>query len=204
MRSARTIAAAYLAIGFAIVTAIAVLVEPGMGFHQFTDFFDPAKLVPGLVSVAWLVDDVLYLGFAVALVYLAGVNDDWYLRVAGITAAASFFLIGCMGRVFALLPHMVADSNQLDAAALGALTVRFAALKVTVFALGVFAWRTSVADPATGPATALGRTLGLLTLAGGIVFILAFIPMPVLITIWAAWLTVRYARAARVGAPVPS
>lgn len=196
MRSSRTIAAAFLAIGFAIVTAIAILVEPGMGFRQFADYFDATKLVPGLMSIAWLVGDLLYLGFAVVLVYLAGVNEDWYLRVAGITAAASFFLIGCLGRVFALMPHMIADPNQLGAAVLGAVTVRFAALKVTVFALGVFAWRVSIADPVAGGATVVGRTLGLLMLAGGIVFIIAFIPMPILITIWAAWLAVRYARGA--------
>ena len=66
--SRSTLAAAFLALGFAVVTAILALVEPGMGFDGFADYFDPAKVVPAAGSVAWLIGDLIYLGSAAALV----------------------------------------------------------------------------------------------------------------------------------------
>ena len=196
MKKGRALGAFFLAIAFATVSTILLFVEPGMGFSEPGDYFDPKKfpVVAALDSLPWLIGDVLYLAMGVVLAYLASSSEDRYMRASGFMAAVLFVLVGCFGRVMSPLPDMVADSDQLEVAVLGATTVRFAALRTMVFALGVFAWRTTTAKSAVGGTSRLGRILGYAVLAGSVVFLFAFIPMPLLFTLWAAWLTIRYLR----------
>ncbi len=201
MNSRQAAAAAFLATGFAIVSAILLFVEPGMGFSQFADYFDPAKVVPNLNSTPWLLGDLLYLGFGLVLTYLTLGSDDRVLRVSGAAAAVLFFLIGCIGRILAQLPIFISSADALDVAVLGVLGVRFAVLKTTVFALGVFAWRTTVPGSALERVSPIGRGLGYLVLAASAVFVFIFVPIPLLIMVWAAWLAVQFGRM-RTPAPV--
>ncbi len=183
----QTVAAAFLALGFATVSAIFILVEPGMGFAGFADYFDPAKVIDAAPSVAWMLGDLIYLGFGVALFVLAISAAEPARRSSALIAAALFFFIGCLGRILAVLPSMIADKADLEAAVLGLLPVRFAALRVTVFALGVYAWRTTV-EPGAG---LLWRGLGLLVLVAAVVFLFRFIPVPLLFMVWALVFAVR-------------
>jgi len=185
------IAGAFLALGFGAVSVILLFVEPGMGFAQVADFFDPAKVLTGAASLAWLSEDLIYLGFGVALGFLAVQSDDRYLRASGLVAATLFFLIGNLGRVLAVLPDLIAEPGQLHAAVLGLLPVRLAALRTCVFALGIFAWRTTREPASEGNGTRAWRSLGYVVLGGAIVFLFVFIPVPLLFAVWAAWLTVR-------------
>ena len=196
MKKGKTVAASFLALGFGTVSFILLFIEPGMGLSGPADYFDPAKVLIGAASPVWLVGDLIYLGFGVALAYLASSSDAPYLRASGLTAAVGFFFIGSLGRVLAELPTFIDDGSRLEVAVLGLLPVRLAALRTTVLALGFFAWRTT-RDRAPGEAgPAAWRGLGYLVLAANAVFVFVFVPVPPLITIWAAWFAFRQARRA--------
>ena len=192
-----TAAASFLALGFGGVTAILLFVEPAMGFGAFADYFDPARVLAAAPSTAWLIGDLIYLGFGPALARLAVSSADRYLRATGLIAAVAFFFIGSLGRVMAALPAIIEPADQLQAAVLGLLPVRFAALRTTVFALGVFAWRTTRPTPGDPRRSPAWQGLGYLALAASIAFIFVFLPVPLLFAVWATWLAVRHARAAR-------
>ena len=76
MKLGEAVAGTFLALAFIAVSVVLLFVEPGMGFAGVADSFDPAKVLLGAASSAWLVGDLIYLGFGVALVYLAAPSDD--------------------------------------------------------------------------------------------------------------------------------
>lgn len=195
MKRGEVFAASFLAAGFAFVTFTFVVLEPRMGFTELADFFDPTKVFAAARTAAWIVEDVVYFGCGVALVHLGLSSDDRYARTSGIVAGVCLFVVGCMGRVIGGLPDLVADAGQRNAAVLGILSARLAVLRTTVFAAGVLAWRTSLQSVARGGVAIAWRGLGVLMLVGCTVFLFVFVPVPLLITAWAAWLAVRLARA---------
>ena len=208
MKNGNLVAASFLALGFVAISVILVAIEPGMGFAGPADYFDPAKVLVGIKSLAWLLGDLIYLGFSVALAYLAlgplsvgtlsGGSDDRYLRASGLAAAVAFLFIASLGRTLAQLPFFISDSGRLEAAVLGLTAVRFGALKTMVVALGVFAWRTTRASEAeAGSAVrpgALWRGFGYLILVASVVFVFVFVPVPLLFAVWAVWFAARQAR----------
>ena len=196
MKKTSTIAASFLALGFAIGSFIFLAIEPRMGFSEPSDFFDPEKVLSAAESTVWLVGSLIFLGFGLALAYLALPSDDRNLRASGLIAAVGFFFLGSLGIVLGQLAAFIPDRNHLEIAVLGFLPVRLAALRTTALALGVFAWRTT-RDPGpgeTGPAA--WRGLGYLVLAASVVFVFVLIPVPLVFTIWAGWFAFRQARSA--------
>ncbi len=194
MKKGHTAAACFLALGFGTITFILFFVEPGMGFSGPADFFDPAKVVKGSASLAWLVGDLVLLGFGAALGYLASSSNDRYLRASGLSAAVLFVFIGCLGRVLAGLPAFIGNAGHLEIAVLGLVPVRLAALRTAVLAFGFFAWRTTRDNEPGEPTPAAWRGLGYLVLAASAVFVFVFVPAPPLFAIWAAWFALRLAR----------
>ena len=61
--SVRALAAAFLAVGFAAVSYVAIAAEPGMGFTTPGDFLDPVKVATGYQSGVWRLEKLFYLGF---------------------------------------------------------------------------------------------------------------------------------------------
>jgi hypothetical protein len=100
-----------------------------MGFTGLADFFDPTKVLAASRSIAWVVEDFVYFGFGVALVHLALLSDDRYLRASAVIAGTCFFVVGCMGRVIGGLPDLIGDLSQRNAAVLGLLASRLAVLR---------------------------------------------------------------------------
>ena len=195
MKKGSVLATTFLALGFLTISFIFLVVERGMGITEPADFFDPAKVAIGMESVAWLVGDLIYLGFAVALGYLALKSEDRYLRASGLAAALAFVFIVGLGRALVQLPALISDSDRLETAMLGLLPVRFAALKTMVLTLGLFAWRTTRGGE-PGAASAAWRGLGYLILIASTAFLFVFIPVPLLFTLWAVWFAFRQAREA--------
>ena len=196
MKQGTLVAASFLALGFVAISLILVAIEPGMGFTGPADYFDPSKVLIGSESLVWLLGDLIYLGFSVALAYLALGSDDRFLRASGLAAAVTFLLIASLGRTLAQLPILISDKGRLEAAVLGLAAVRFGTLKTMVVALGTFAWRTT-REGAAGVGSAAWRGLGYLLLAASATFVFVFIPIPLLFTVWAVWFAVRQARGAQ-------
>ena len=194
MTRGTSIAAAFLAIGFGFISLVLLVIEPRMGFATLADYFDPSKVFAAADSPAWILGDIVYIGFGVALAYLAVTSADAPLRAAGLMAAVGFFLVGCLGRVAGGITGFVAATNQEEAALLGLLSVRLAVLRTSVFSLGIVAWRTTVTEAGRGPGPVLWRGFGLLVLAASIAFVFVFLPVPLLFAVWAAWFTVRQLR----------
>jgi hypothetical protein len=196
LKKTSTIAASFLALGFAIVSFIFLVIEPRMGFSELSDFFDPAKVLSAVGSPAWFVGKVIYLGFGVALQYLAFSSNDRYLRASGLIAAVGFVFIASLGRVLDQLPTFIGDDSQLQVAVLGFLPVRLAALRTTVLALGVFAWRSTRDHEPGETSSAVWRGFGYLVLAASATFLFVLIPVPLVFTVWATWFAIRQARTA--------
>ena len=97
MKKTSTIAASFLALGFAIGSFIFLAIEPRMGFSEPSDFFDPEKVLSAAESTVWLVGSLIFLGFGLALAYLALPSDDRNLRASGLIAAVGFFFLGSLG-----------------------------------------------------------------------------------------------------------
>jgi hypothetical protein len=194
MMRGRTVAGGFLVIGFGFISLVLLVIEPRMGFATVADYFDPSKVFAASAAAPWILGDIFYLGFGVALVYLAVTSVDEYLRAAGLVAAAGFFLVGCLDRVAASIPVFVGDTNQQEAALIGLLSVRLAVLRTSVFSLGIVAWRTTVTKAGRAQGSVLWRGLGLLVLAVSVAFVFVFLPVPVVFAVWAAWFTARQIR----------
>jgi hypothetical protein len=188
--NARVAAALYLALAFAVVSFIAVFVEPGMGFHTPADFLDPAKVFAGLDTFAWRLEGPLYLAFPIAFWVLARRSDDRYLVWSGVAAGVLFFLVGAIDRTMAQMPDFLSDAEAISASA-AILPVRFAVLKATVAAVGVFAWRTTRESSDAGALATTWRVLGYLILVACVAFLYVFLPVPLVIMVWAMALTAR-------------
>lgn len=189
MRSRVTLPFAFLGVGFAGISFILIAVEPGMGFHSFADYLDPQKVIPQAGSAAWLVGDLLYLGFAVALAALALESGDRLARASAFAAATLFLLVTALDRVLAVLPGAIPEPVHLEAAVLGLVSTRFGVLKVTVLTLAVLAWRT------TSGAARIWRVLAALLLVAAAAFLFVFLPVPLLFAAWFSAWAVRSARA---------
>ncbi len=210
MRSASSMAAAFLALGFAVVSFIAIAIEPAMGFATFADFFDSAKVAAGYGSAAWRLENLIYFGFSAALLVLVVRSHRRYEAVPGLVAAVLFLLLASVDRVGIQLPALLPTEDALRASIAAALPVRFAVLKSAVVALGFFAWSTTRTPRGTGLGqvrasgrgiwTAAWRALGWLVLALSLVFLFAFVPVPLAFFVWAVGLTVARARPEREAA----
>ena len=73
--------------------------------------------------------------------------------------------------------------------------MRFALLKSTVAAIGVFAWRVTREGSGEGTPGLIWRGLGYLTLVVCVAFLYAFVPAPLVIMVWAFALVGRELRA---------
>lgn len=192
--NARLASAIYLTVGFAAVSYIAVFVEPDMGFTSMGDFLDPTKVAAGFRTGAWRLENLLYLTFPIAFWVLAKQSDDAYLVWSGVATGLFFLLVGAFDRTMMQMPDLLAPS-EAAAAVSAILAVRFAVLKSTVAAVGVFAWRCTRTSPREGTYGRAWRGLGWVALAVSVAFVFVFLPAPLMVTIWAAALTAREARA---------
>jgi hypothetical protein len=93
----------WLALGlgasYAVGAGILLLVEPGMGFRSFADFWNPDLVVPALTSTAWLANDLYHLVSGTLLLVLAAsltASNDPLSRLVpmlGLAAGATFILL---------------------------------------------------------------------------------------------------------------
>lgn len=192
-----TLAAAYLGVGFAWVSFVAIVVEPDMGFTTFADFFDGQKVAEGYTSNVWLVSNFLYLTFPIAVLVIVNSGNDRLLQWAGVSSALLWLLVGAVDRVGIQL-HMLLPTNEAVITAVAAtLPIRFALLKSAVLSLGVVAWRTTRGGTASGVGARLWAALGWIVLLLSLGLMFVFTPAPVAFSIWGFALAVSHFRARR-------
>ena len=195
MKRTNILAASFLGLGFAWLSYVMLFVEPGMGFEDPADFFDPQKVAVGYTTSVWLVSNFVYLGFPVAVMALVLRATDPLLRWSGIASGLLWLTVASIDRVGIQLPDLIASDEALLAAVAATLPTRFAILKGAVVTLGLFAWRTTRTGEAGGPATRVWRGLGWVVLALSVGFMFAFIPVPIVFAIWGVTLAAQHARA---------
>lgn len=187
-----TLAASYLAAGFAYISVVALVVEPQLGLAGPSDYLDPEKLSAVIREPVMIAGNMIMLGFSVALGYLAAHSSDKCFRVAGFMAALSFLVLGCLGQAAASIPALVANDARQESAQLALAAVRTAFLRTGVLSLAVVAWRSTLEQSASGTPV-LWRLLGTVVLIAGFAFFFVALPVPLLFTLWAIWFTVRLA-----------
>lgn len=195
MKRTNVLAASFLGLGFAWVSYVMLLVEPGMGFEGPADFFDPQKVAVGYTTSVWLVSNFIYLAFPVAVMALVLRATDPLLQWSGIASALLWLTVGSIDRVGMQLPDLIASDEALVAAVAATLPIRFALLKGAVVTLGLFAWRTTRTGEAGGPAKRVWRGLGWVVLALSVGFMFVFIPVPIAFAVWGITLAAQHARA---------
>lgn len=195
MLKGETVAAAYIAAGFAFISVIALVVEPQLGLVEPSDQLDPVKISGVIRLPVMIAGNVTILGFSFAVAYLAARSEDIYFAAAGFVAAFAFLVLGCLGQAAAAVPVLIPDVPQQEIAQLALAAVRSAFLRAAVLSLAVVAWRSTLAKP-IGDTPFLWRLLGVLILLGGLAFFFVFVPVPLMFTVWAAWYAARLARAA--------
>ncbi|MCB1120118.1 MAG: hypothetical protein KJT03_01105 [Verrucomicrobiae bacterium] len=188
MKALHVSAAVCLALSFAAISLILLVVEPRMGFTETADYFNPVKLQAASTSGVWLTGDILYLLMGLALAGLAWFYPNLYTRTSAILAGTGFILLACFGRSLAMLPANYYNPQVVPPAILGIVTVRFAVLKATVLITAFFAWRTTVPNRGEKIRGVPTRLFGYVILIAGITFVFVFLPLPILFTIWAIWL----------------
>jgi hypothetical protein len=194
MRSANTLAAAFLAFGWGGLCYIMNFVEPTMGFETPADFFDPAKVAAGYdSSFAWRLINILILTFPIAIVVLVKRSEDRYLVWSGIISALLLLVFGCIDRVGFQLRDVLPTQEAVHDALAAMLPVRFAVQKSMVVVLGLFAWRMTRRPAGTGIIGLLWGGLGWVVLALSIVFVFVSIPVPIAFFIWAIGLMIHQA-----------
>jgi hypothetical protein len=203
MKSATTLAAAVLAVGFGVVSYIMIALEPGMGFVTPADYFDPVKVTAGYASLPWLVSTLLYLTFPVALFVLAKASAQERVSQFGLTSAALGLLLGSIDLVGVQLSSLLSGKENLQAAVAALLPIRFAVLKATVVMLGLFAWGTTRESVGHSIGVRSWRALGWMVLGVSIVFLFVFVPAPIAFFVWAAGLTLTNARTREHGLKTP-
>lgn len=194
MRVSKAAAAGLLGAGFAWVSYVLLFIEPGMGFTDPADFFDPEKVAAGYTSLVWSVSSVVYMLFLPALWVIAKSSDAPLVRWSGITAGLLFLVVGAIDRVAIQLPTLLPTSDAVVSGVAAVLPVRFALLKSAVLTLGVSAWGTTRVGPSGGAGDKMWRGFGWLTLLLSIGFVLVFIPVPMVFFLWGTILTVRSLR----------
>lgn len=183
------VAAGYLAIGFAVVSYIAVRIEPSMGFVTPIDYFDPVKVAAGYSSLPWLVENLLYFTFPVALFVLSRSGVQERVARLGVAAACVWLVLASIDRVGIQLSSMTSSQFDVTAAVAAMLPVRLAVLKATVVSTGLFAWATTRTSDPTGVAMRSWRALGWIVLLTSVAFFFVFLPMPVVFCVWTVGLT---------------
>lgn len=194
MKSPTVLAAGFLAFGFGVVSYVMIRVEPGMGFVTPADYFDPIKVTAGYASVPWLVVNLFYLTFPVAVFVLGRSSVPERFSQLGLAAAVSGLFLGTIDRAGMQLPTLLPSEQEVRVAVAAMLPIRFAVLKATVLMLGVFAWGTTRTNDGRGIPMRLWRALGWLVLVVSIAFLFVFIPVPIAFCVWATGLTVKCAR----------
>ena len=129
MLKGETIAAAYLAVGFAFILVVALVVEPQLGLAEPSDHLDPAKIAGVIRMPIMIAGNIVILGFSVALAYLAANSVDNNFRVASFISAIAFLVLGCLGQAAASIPSLISDGNQQEVAQLSLAAVRYAFLR---------------------------------------------------------------------------
>ena len=199
MRKTDFFAASFLGIGFACVSYVMLVVEPGMGFESPRDYFDPRKVAAGYASAAWLVTNVLYLAFPIAVMVIACSVNDRLLQWFGVGAALLGLVLASVDRVGIQLSALLPTNEAAVDAVAAMLPIRFAILKATVVALGLFAWRTTRSGTTRGAGPRVWRGFGWVVLVASVGFVFAFIPVPVVFSVWGVVLAIRYFSAAPRG-----
>jgi hypothetical protein len=181
---------ALLAIAFLSHSIVLLVFEPAMGFREFSDFFDLAKIVPALSSTAWYVGNFMHVlvGFGLLLlaagIHSAGIPRSVLTAAFGFAAAPLFVVIGMSGFVGDQLVGLLTDTAERDAALLGLLVgVRTMVLYAAVAVFGGMVLAIS------GQSDFVPRWLRLLGLPVGIaalIFVVVPTPMPLILFIWSA------------------
>lgn len=192
MRKTNVFAASFLGVGFACVSYVMLFLEPSMGFKNPADYFDAQKVAAGYASTAWLVTSVLYLAFPIAVMAIAYSANDRHLQWFGVGAALLGLMLGAVDRAGSQLPALLPTHEAVLAAVAALLPIRFAILKATVVALGLFAWRTTRTGSAHGAGPRVWRGFGWVVLVASVGFMFVFIPVPVVFAIWGVGLAIQY------------
>lgn len=196
MGGARRWAAGFLCAAFVWVTVVALAVEPAMGFSAPGDFLDPEKVAAGYRSAVWAVSSLVYIGIAAALLVLALPEDDRLLRLSAGAGAVLWLVLGSLDRVGLHLSALLGSHEAVVVAVAGLLPARLAILRSAVVALGVFGWRTTRVGAVAGAERGAWRAFGWALLALGLAFEFVFLPMPLVFSVWAGAMTLRWREAA--------
>ena len=181
---------ALLAIAFFCHSIVLLVLEPAMGFREFSDFFDLEKIVPALSSMAWNVSNLMHVLVGFALLLLAsGIrsNDATQPLLAtafSLTAAPLFVVIGMSGFVGDQLVGLLDNSVERDAALLGLVVgARTTVLYAAVALFGGLVLTISARNDLTPRWL---RFLGIPVGIAGLGFAFLPTPIPLLLFIWAA------------------
>lgn len=193
MKTSRVLSAGFLGVGFAWVSYVAIFVEPGMGFVSLpADFLDAEKVAVGYTSSVWLVSDLIYLAFPVAVMTIAYWADDRLLQWAGAGSSLLWLMVGAIDRIGIELPALLPTQEAVISTLGAILPIRLALLKSAVVTLGVFAWRTTRVGSSSGAAAKLWTGFGWLVLALSVAFMFVLVPVPIIFTAWGIGLLVAY------------
>lgn len=186
------VGSALITIAFLSHSVVLLVFEPAMGFKEFSDFFDLAKIVPALGSTAWSVGNVMHvlIGFGLLLlasgIRTASIPRPVLTAAFGFAAAPLFVIVGMSGFVGDQVVTILTDSGERDAALLGLLVgSRTMVLYAAVALFGGMVLAIS-AQPDFVP-----RWLRILGVPVGIAALLLVIvptPLPLILFVWSAGL----------------
>lgn len=183
------VGSALLAFAFLCHSIVLLVVEPAMGFREFSDFFDLEKVIPALSSRAWYVGNIMHVAIGFGLLLLAsGIHSASIPRAVltasfGFAAAPLFVVIGMSGFVGDQLVGLLVDNAERDAALLGLIGARTMMLYAAVAVFGGMILAISA------PSDFMPRWLRLLGLPAGIaalIFAIVPTPIPLILFIWSA------------------
>jgi hypothetical protein len=188
----------WLAVGlgtaYAASAVILLVVEPGMGFRGFQDFWKPDLVVPALTSTAWLISDLCHLLSGALLIVLAAslrqpaASPSRLLPMLGLAAGMTFVLVAMIDRAAAWLPHMVVQPVMLATLAVGFVATRTGILLAALFFLGGFIAAIAWVGRRRLPVWFVILSFAVAIMAMG--FVLVPTPVPLALSAWAfalAW-----------------
>lgn len=179
---------------YTVAAGIMLLVEPGMGFHTFADFWNPDLVVPALSTAGWLISDLCHLGSGTLLMIfaasLAAPGDalSRLVRNLGIAAGTAFVFVAMIDWAARSLPTLVPDPAELATLSVGYIATRVGVLFAGAFLLGSFVVAFALEHRHGLPRWFV--VLSVIVGASAIVFFLVPSPMPVALAVWAfavAW-----------------
>jgi hypothetical protein len=124
-RSDLFIGSASLSIAFLLHSVVLLVLEPAMGFTEFSDFFDLDKIIPALGSAGWMIGNFMHVLAGMGLLFLAsgvrsaGISRSSVTAGFGLAAAPLFVIVGMSGFVGRQLLGLLTDPGERDAALLG-------------------------------------------------------------------------------------